>query len=379
MREIVFLRLKSLFISIEKRTPRMFFAIIGTLLARFPFFSFQIAVANLQKKTISQDHFAIPCISDCRVYGELSMGIDRPGHFTWTYFPVWPNLIRIFKDSLPLEISGYSAAVILSWIVGILSGCMILLFFDQYWESDRKYFGFAKKSWIISLLFSIYPHGHFWFQGYSEPLFVLVLLSGLYLIAFEKIVLGGLFIGLSAVIRPQGVWLVPIWSMILLWRAYYRKISWSRALFSILISSIGGLFLLEWYWKGTGDLFYYYKIQGVYGRSFSLIEGIWNHRPRFDTAVLYLYLSLIGSISLIRRNDFVSQLIGWFCLAFTEVPLFFGGFYSYVRFLSVSLALFIFLTYQFEKSRLRESLIVLFFMTKLAIQVYKSGFHEWVG
>lgn len=144
---------------------------------------------------------------------------------------------------------------------------------------------------------------------------------------------------------------------------------------------MGGIALLAWYWKGAGDPFYYYKIQahGGYGRSFSFLDGIWNHHPRWDTAVLYLYLSLIGSVKLIRTNSFLSKTIGWFSLAFTEVPLFFGGFYSYVRFLSVSLGMFIFLTEEAEKSRFRELLIVVFFITKLAIQVYKSGYHEWVG
>lgn len=362
-------------------TARLLFALLGTLLLRFPFFSFQFGVANLQKKAIWANNFEVPCISDCRVYGELADGIDAVGHFKWTYFPIWPNIIRIFRNLIFPSMSGYSASVILSWIIGWLCGVLLLWFFDLYWKDDRKYFGFSKRAWTLLLIVSIFPHGHFWFQGYSEPLFLSVLLCGLLALASNHFPLAGLLIGFSAIVRPQGVWLPPLWTGLMGWLAICGKLSWRRSVFSIVLSGIGGLVLLVWYWKGTGDPFYYYKIQanGGYGRSFSFLGGIWNHHPRWDTAVLYLYLSLVGSVKLIRTGNLLSKTIGWFSLAFTEVPLFFGGFYSYVRFLSVSLGMFVFLTDEAEKSRFRELLIVVFFITKLAIQVYKSGYHEWVG
>lgn len=359
---------------------RLCIAIFGTLLARFPFFSFQAAVAHLQKKTIWENQFEVACISDCRVYGELAVGFDRTGTFTWTYFPIWPKLIRFCKALLP-QMDGYSATVILSWVVGILAGSLCLLFFDRYWKNDSKVLGFSRKAWTLLFILSIYPHGHFWFQGYSEPLFVSVLLLGLLAASSKHWILAGGMIGLSAIVRPQGLWLPPIWGALLSFQAYQKKISWQSAVCASAVSALGICGLLYWYWHGTGDIFYYYKIQaqGGYGRAFSLWDGIWNHRPRWDSAVLYLYLSLIGSIRLLKRPDFLSRLLGGFSLAFTEIPLFFGGFYSYVRFLSVSFALFVLLTEEAEQSRWKEKLIFVFFLTKLAVQVYKSGFHEWVG
>jgi hypothetical protein len=85
---------------------------------------------------------------------------------------------------------------------------------------------------------------------------------------------------------------------------------------------------MAWYWIQVGDPFYYYKIQAVggYGRSFNLLGGIFNHLPRWDSAVLYLYLALVGSIQLIRNTRFSHKALGWFGLALTEVPLFSGDF-----------------------------------------------------
>lgn len=378
-----FARLKKQIEQIDPSRPgwRILFAVLGTILFRFPFFSFQIGVANLQNKTLWQDDFGIPCISDCRVYGELAVGIDRVGHFRWTNFPVWPGVIGWFRNLVSPGWSGYSAAVVLSWIMGVIAGVLCLWFFDRLWKGEPKVLGFAKKAWTLLLILSIYPHGHFWFQGYSEPLFVIVLMCGMLAVQSGQLEVGGLLIGLSATVRPQGVWLVPIWCLYMLWLARKGKLPWSRAVLAGALSGIGGLGLLYWYWKSSGDPFIYYTIakRPEYARSFNLWQGIWSHHPRWDTAVLYLYLSLAGSVQMIKARDNPSRLLGWFSLAFTEVPLFFGGFYSYARFLSVSFGLFVFLTEQARKSKFRELVIMIFFLTKLAIQVYKSGFHLWVG
>jgi len=197
----------------------------------------------------------------------------------------------------------------------------------------------------------------------------------------ERLWLGALLIGLSAIVRPQGVWLPPVFALLMVGLAARKRISWGKALAASALSGLGAVFLIAWYWCEAGDPFYYLKIQasGAYGRTFSLWGGIWSHHPRWDTAVLYLYLSLAGAVRLIRRKDLPSKFLGWATLAFTEVPLFFGGFYSYVRFLSVSLGMFMYLAEKSERSRLAEMGIVVFFLTKLAIQVYKSGYHEWVG
>jgi hypothetical protein len=369
-------------VSLQKTWQRLLVAFFGVQLANFPLWLFIFDAASLQKVQPWTDNFRALCITDCPLYAQLAMGQWKDHVFAKVYFPTLPLLIQWTRALFP-NANPYGTAVAISNAFAILAGMLALFLGDRIWKSEGRRFFFSYPSWLLLAAISFFPHHHFWLQGYTEPLFAACVLTALICLLDRRWIIFGIAAGLGAVTRPQGIWMLGLFWGYVIYLGYRRdqdvlKGRWRVAL-SATLSMIPLAIFLHWQWKAFGNPLAFADAQRGWGRSFSFWGGIWEHRPRWDVSVAYLYLSIAAGVSFLRRDTAWWKLMGASTLVMAQLPLFMGGFYSYVRFQSVSFGLFIFIA---ELSVNRPWLaisLVAWAISRLAVQAYHSGFGLWVG
>lgn len=344
------------------QSKRIGVACAASVAARLPFWVFQlIAILRLHSPL---------CQWDCKLYSPLSEAYT-PGAF----FPGFPLILHAVRAVTGL--SGESAAIATSELFTFLAGVLILFAGDALWKEGRKVSGFLLESWLLLIAVSIFPSGHFWMRGYSEPILMCGIAGLVILVSQQKWLKAGAIAGLCAVIRPQGVWVAALYAAIFLYENRKKPVRWLGV--GALTAAPFAVFLY-WLWIKTGDPLYFLKVQKTgWGRHFDLIQGLIDHRPRWDVAVLYLYAALYGAYRFIRRERAEWKFLALSTFALGDFPIFFGGFYSYVRFASVNLGIFVLLA---ELSRRRPKFTMLWIawaLVRLAIEVYHASLGAWVG
>lgn len=114
---------------------------------------------------------------------------------------------------------------------------------------------------------------------------------------------------------------------------------------TVLISAIPLIIFMLWEWRHTGDPLYFVTIQKNWNRHFDLMAGLINHLPKYEMNHILLYLSLTAGFSFIKRPFLHWKLLAITTVLMAEIPLFIGGYsFSYSRFMSTNLGLWIFLT-----------------------------------
>jgi hypothetical protein len=281
-------------------------------------------------------------------------------------------------------LSDPAAAVIASNVFFLFAMISVLFLGARIWNEQKSDFlGFPKTAWIFALLLEVYPHSHFWSQGYSESLFAFLFAMGLLFAIRGRLVFGALFFGLLCVTRPPGVWLGGLYCAWVLFQSLRESKELRRRLLRCL--ALGGLTLLPfgvflyWQWSKTGDPIHFYHLQKNWGRAFSFLGGVLEHRPRWDRSTLFLYLSWWGGVSFLLRKDTFSRFLGASTILLGVLPVFVGGFYSYVRFISVNLGLFIWLSEWLATRPKTLLLVVTVFAVELVIQTYSYSFGLWAG
>ncbi|MGZ3697075.1 MAG: hypothetical protein ACXWPM_08055 [Bdellovibrionota bacterium] len=369
--------------NIKNPALRLLFAVVGVFFFRYPFLAFQFDAGDLQLVKPWDNAFRIVCTWDCGGYADMSA---HYGPENSAFFPLFPLLIRLAHSLVP-SLSAVAATVLVSVAFTMIAGVLILFLGDRLWPKDlgEKLFGFSGQSWLLLLVICIYPDSHFWLRGYSEPVFAVFLLAILLLAGRGHWLWASLPIGLISVTRPQGLW-IAFAALAYFFAIQYRSeksLRASKIVYSFgvaLLSAVPFLCFAIWLWKNTGDPFHFYAVQKAgWGRKLSILDGLIAHRPRIDVAVLYLYLGLLAAYSFIKRQGDLWRLLAIFTFALADLPMFVGGFYSYVRFVSVNIGMFVLIT-EWMKARPRWAIpIVVWALTRMAIQVYHASFGAWVG
>jgi hypothetical protein len=281
-------------------------------------------------------------------------------------------------------LGGAGAAILVSQLFTLIAGVLILYAGDALWSQGKKVSGFLFESYLLLIGVSVFPSGHFWMRGYSEPVLMCAFALLVICIARGAWLAAGALAGTAAILRPQGVWLAAVFSGVYLYQDLRVRVPTGRRLarwagVGILTAAPFALFLY-WLWCRTGNPFYFLKVQQTgWGRHFDFWQGIKDHRPRFDIAVVYLYAALFAAYRFIRRPEPVWKFLALAAFALGDLPIFFGGFYSYVRFASVNLGIFVLLA---ELSRKRPKFTLLWIawaLIRLAIEIHHAGQGLWVG
>ncbi len=315
------------------------------------------------------------CKWDCIHYVKLTNEL-KPSAF----FPLLPWLAQSLQ-----RISGLESVPSLLWITNLFNigaSFLALLLGEALWEESTfpSILGFKRESWILIACLSLYPQHFFGMIGYPEPLFLFLFAGGWLALWKNRLLLSALSFSLTALARAQGIWVVAILGLFALYHLLSSKEARLKWFAFGLILALPFLGLLIWNHQITGDFLYFLKEQSKWGRSFDFLSGLKNHLPRYDDSRFFVYCTLgLGIAAFRKKSDPRWLVMIATMIAFAELPIFYGGYYSYVRFVSINLGLFC-LASEFLASRpILTFLWLAFSLTRLAIatMTYTSG--VWAG
>ncbi len=315
------------------------------------------------------------CLWDCAHYLELSKDL-KPGAF----FPLFALLGKWLSMATPL--SEVNSLLVLSNLFNVISGVLCLYFGQKFWfeSSSKSYFGFKLESWILLSSMSFFPQHLFSVVGYTESLFMMLLLAGWLSLWSNALTFSAIFFALTAVTRPQGLWVVGLmggFAIVQMLKQKQDTMKWIK--FGLILIIPFSIFL---YWNEAiqGDVFFFLKEQRKWGRAFDFISGLKNHLPRYDDSHVYLYLTLFAAYRWLKSGrDLRVVFLAVMMLAFAEIPLFYGGYYSYVRFVAVNLGLFCFYSEYLAKRPILLLFWLVWSLSRLAISSFNYTQGLWSG
>ena len=362
---------KSFFASKWARVCGVFFCL---LFLRFPILSFISSYARRNKIKMHENDFALFCKWDCGHYTQLAKEFS----FGSAFFPLFPNIAHALSL---LGIGTQTSLVISSFIFSLIASWLGLVFIDTCFKGDggkSLFLGYSYKAWIFVIFLMTYPRAHVLMMGYAEPLFLCLLFLSLILWHKNKIFGAAILMGLLAVTRAQGVWLAAVFGIYWFYtdiQKRHNKLSFKKLFPMFFLVSSPFLIMMagQWYLKGTP--FYFLSAQKDWGRKFDALFAITNHFPiSIDMDYFFLILSLYVGFYFWKKGDKTHRLLALFTIVMAEVPVFFGGFQSYSRFMLVNIGLFVFLSHIALK---RPYLIMFYLVWGLSGLVKQSWY--WVA
>jgi len=293
------------------------------------------------------------------------------------FFPFYPFLVRIFS---PVFINNYLMSGL---FISNLSFLLGLIIFYKYLLLTMKPF-----SHLAIIFFLLFPTSFFFGVAYTEGLFFLLIILSLYFLKKNRLFFAGFCGFLAALTRVQGVLLIIPFCLEAVRILKNKRKFWSISLVSIT-PVLGLLTYMRYLLKTTGDQFYFFHSQTVFGPSRStkiiLLPQVFYRYLKifltsqhnfqyfisafefitFSFALIILILDFIENFKLKIKNF---SLIGLnlFSLANILLPTFTGSFMSIPRFALLSLSFFVFLGR--IKNRLTTlSLLVLFLIFHIVL------------
>lgn len=336
-------------------------------------------------------NYPLLCKWDCGFYISIANGSGASVHdqAVSAFFPLFSIVLASVHrviPSLPLN----SLSIILSNMFSVLSVALLIALGKLLWnERNEKetVCNYPRKSLLLALAVAIYPHSQFFSYGYPEPLFLSLYSSTLIFLIKRNWLLAGICSGLSAVTRPQGIWILLVFCITTLYSFFSSqqfqpdqssnrttRIPRKIALIPITVAILPFFIFLLWQWQTFGDPLAFLKAQSNWGRSFHFLGGLKNNIPRYDQSHILALLSIYAAFRFMRRDEIYWKLTGAMTILMGEIPLFFGGFFSYPRFSSINLGLFLMIV-EITSSRfwLIVSLLI-FAITRLEIEI-----HSWLN
>jgi hypothetical protein len=363
---------------------RFVVAVLASVAFRYPVWLFITNAGYLQKIQFWENDYALVCRWDCNFYVSLTENL-LPSAF----FPLFSIVSKFLM--LVTGVSAALATLIASNLFTIVAGVLTLYLGELLWNKAQstKVLGFRSMSWMLLAAVSFFPSGHFWVRSYPEALFYCLMVTGLIAVIKNRWFLSGISFGLTAVTRPQGVWIVGAFSVLVLisqlrshWNSRFSlSIGRSHALVALIFALLPFALFMAWNYFETGNVIYFLEMQKQgWQREFSLMGGLKSHVPKFDTDHLCLYFSLIVSYMYIfRRSQKPWILIGSISFLMAELPLFMGGFYSYSRFMSTNLGVFCLLVEFGGKRAPLFWVWIVWSVARLADSTYSGAFGLWAG
>lgn len=169
-----------------------------------------------------------------------------PANFI-VFYPLYPLLIK----SLGIIVGNFNlASLIISWIFS----CLAALFLFELVLLD-----FNKRLALLSVWFlNIFPTAYFLQASYTESLFLATSLASSYFFRKSNLLGSGIFGGLSALTRFNGLLLLPLFFS----EELFKKSNWQKFIDVILVSLTtltGFIIYLIINFLTFGDFFYFTK------------------------------------------------------------------------------------------------------------------------
>ncbi|MCY4524900.1 MAG: hypothetical protein OXB84_09180, partial [Halobacteriovoraceae bacterium] len=155
------------------------------------------------------------------------------------------------------------------------------------------------------------------------------------------------------------------------------KFSLGKLTIMFFLISLPFLIMMAGQWHLNGSPFYFLTAQKQWGREFNILMGLANHLPINPSLnYLFLMLSLYTGFYLWKKGDHTSRLLAIFTVVMAEVPVFFGVFQSYYRFMMINIGIFVFLSQMI----LKYPFIMVFYLIWGVTNLVKRTFYwvEWL-
>jgi hypothetical protein len=284
--------------------------------------------------------------------------------------------------SLFAGLTEQEAALVTSAFLTLVCSIMFVYLGEVIWSNSAypRIAGVRRESWVLLTLISLFPQHFFFLTGYPEALFLLLFGGGILAVWLNKWVTAAVFLSLTPVTRPQGIWILGIVGAFLILGAFRQRIERRQAIAALGILPLPFFSFLYWNWSKTGDVLYFLHEQKKWGRAFDPASGLLLHLPRYDDSRFLLYSSIGLALYFFQnKTDSRFRLLCLLTIVFAEVPVFYGGFYSYPRLMAVNLGLFILCADFFSEKTNLFLIWCLWSLTRLGVQAltYTSG--GWAG
>jgi len=348
---------------------------------KYPAFALLLEFANRANTKPWTNDFAYWCHWDCMFLTQLAEGY---GPEKSTTFPVWVLAIRwlfLVAKKLGLAIGIHSSAILLSNVFSVVALLLVWRLGECLWGKE------SREAWVLPVLMGLFPYSHFWSHGFSEPFFLTLTIASILALFNTQWWAAAACIGIAAVTRPQGIWLLSAFSVLVL---VIRSLQALKKAGIIGLAILPFFLFLVWEWKGTGNAFYFMSAQKTWGRSLSIWDAFKNHIPRltFDylalcfgyyaAACLVFARSRLGFKGLSTQKPILS-FIGIETAMLAGLPLFVGGYYSYSRFISTNVGVFIVLTPLVSKRPILFLMAIIWCLVGLATQLHHWSLGLWCG
>ena len=339
---------------------------------------FLIAEFFKEEKTDTWGQYSkLLCRWDCSHYANLASELS----FGNAFFPLFPNLSYLAGQTLNMnpEVS----VLFVASFFGLLSSWVALEFihtcFPHGGHGGRTFLNYTPRAWIFCIILTSHPSAHFLLFGYPESLFICLFLWALMLWKKEKLALSACLFGLLAVTRPQGIWMAALFGGMWFFSGYrFRRVPPLSLILKTfgyaLLVTLPFIVMVLGQWLETGVFFYFLKEQARWDREWNFLSGLLLHLPSAKTNYIILMTSLYAVWWLWKQGDYLSRFMALATLAVVEIPLYFGGLYSYSRFMLLNVGLLLLLSHLMVRHP--WALIVYLFFSIPQLNVHT---HQWLS
>jgi hypothetical protein len=248
------------------------------------------------------------CRWDCDWYIKIvtegyttDSALGAPGMTSYAFFPLFPLLAK------SLTVFGLSAK---DAVVVLANLCFLGALF--YVQRYARLLGVSTTASLIAVaLLCFVPHGFVFSAGYTESLFLLLLVAAMYHLRREHYLIAGLAAAALSAVRANGIFFLVFALAVILrhdgWRALIAPWRKPEAFVPIVLAPLGLFLFWAWCFYSTGDAFAQMSSieQGWQWRSAAPWKNLANHLRGEAPARFWVISSLCvaaGSLLLLRRR-----------------------------------------------------------------------------
>lgn len=196
-------------------------------------------------------------------------GYDRsPDGVNAAFFPLYPMMLTGVKwlFGSHLEVNDYRwVAVLLSTAFLLAATYALTVLFLRLTTRNIAVLGVV--------LFLISPFSFYFNSGYTEPVFIFLVVLTFIFARDKRFLLAAVIVALATATRVTGVFLIPA----LLLMAWKAGVPWKKLALISVVSPLGLLFYMIWQWINLGSPLRFYTAQAHWGnfhdRTWGYIEG----------------------------------------------------------------------------------------------------------
>ena len=248
------------------------------------------------------------CRWDCDWYVRIvtegyttDSALGAPGKTSYAFFPLFPLLAKA------LTVSGLSPKVA---VVVLANLCFLAALF--YVQRYARLLGVSTTASLIAVaLLCFVPHGFVFSAGYTESLFLLLLVAAMYHLRREHYLIAGLAAAALSAVRANGIFFLVFALAVILrhdgWRALIAPWRKPEAFVPVVLAPLGLFLFWAWCFYSTGDAFAQMSSieQGWQWRSAAPWKNLANHLRGEAPARFWVISSLCvaaGSLLLLHRR-----------------------------------------------------------------------------